>query len=328
MMTVTKNNFLNEFLSFGEEPESEYYPNGVKKPKFRTRKESIANCGRPMGTMFDPLSMTTKTAYEYPCGIVDSDGGRLPICEKCFSYRKRNRTGIFSDRIDRAIARGDTLFVITAKDKKEMARIQKAAIRSGLSYISFPTGIGEERLVISNGDTGGASITPDREIKKMVSDLSGLVTKGRVSGKLGLSDDAIIERDFSVPDVLYIFDNSLVSRDVYGQIEARAIFASSSMSTETKEDISALIEKRQRIIIGMLKGYDKNAMMINRGDKYVQFDELKRNIYIRKMKESGATRMVDPDTKNAMDIIQGELVNFDDSLLEDDDLSSLGIYGD
>lgn len=316
-------NFLEEFLKIGNENESEFYPDGVKKPKYRTREESIRYCGRKFGLRFDPLSMTTKDANEFPCGIVDSCNGELPVCPKCVARRSRNRLGEFADRVDRAMANGDTLFLATAKDKKDMARIQKGASRGGYSYISFPTGVLDERVVILNGKVNGSTITPDREIKDIIRNLSSLLTGGRVSGKLGLEIKSPPNRFFPVPDVLYIFNRDIVSGEIYGQIEARAIFASSNMPMETENDVKLLIERRQKIIIGLLKSYDKSAKMITRGEILVDFDELINNIYIRKISEHGAKRMVDPDTKNAMEIIQGELVNFDDRT--NDYFSDLGI---
>lgn len=311
--------------------ESKFYNNGKKKPKFRDRIERICSCRSEIGRGFDTLSQTTRTIYERPCGIVDpGPDGDLPVCEKCVFYRREKRIREFSDRIDRAINEGETLFVIYSHNKKEMQNIQKAAIKNGYTYIGLPTENKDERVVVLNGEISGSIITPEREIKEIIHQLAGVVGRGRVSGKLGLSSDVPLEKTLPVPNVFYSYDKSIVNGSVFASIEAKAIFATSNMPMDSDSDLLELIKKRHGIIIGMLRKHDPEAKMILLDEVMVNPAELRKNIYVKKLKEFGAKRMLEPETRDAMDQMQEEVFGYDIEREQekdlDDSLMALGFF--
>lgn len=307
--------------------ESVYYPNGIKKPKYRTPEEKVKYCRRLMGKTLDPVSQTLKPIYEFGCGRVDPNNP--PVCPSCVERRHATRRAMFLDRIDAALSSGETLYTRYTSTKHEMDLVRQNAYRAGISYLSFPLSASDDtRFVVLNGQVKGSSVTPNREIKDIVYEAATLFGVGRVSGKLGQSNEPPIDNDFVVPNVLYLYDDGVITPDVLGKIEAQAIYATSNMPIETREDIAALIEKRMSFMIGRIKGLDDTAVLVHlEMEKRVNFDEIKRGIYLRRISEHGESRMVEPETREAMIGIEEDMVSGDlDELEPEDEFVAMGIW--
>lgn len=304
-------------FDINELKDSRYFRDGTVKPQFRTRLEEIKYCQREFGYGFDPISQTMKPKREFRCWCTDpfdKDGNPQPVCESCSLYRKRKRASEFCERVERAMDNSVTSFyTYITKDTKDMARVQKAMKRNGISYLSVPIGYNtEQRLVISDGKFNGAEITPEREIKRELIRLAAVVS-GKSSGNLGKAEVMRKDRDFEVPNVFFEFNKKLIDKKKLSEIEAKSIFSTSNMPVDTGDDVLALIKLRHSITISLLKRIDPRAIMINLSPVMVNFDELKTSIYRRTVNEEGAKRMLDPDTKEAMDRAQESVFNLSDA---------------
>lgn len=294
--------FLSTILAIGRDEESRQYPNGRTKHKYRTDEESIALCGAPMGYGFDALSQTTKMIYEYPCGRVDPKKGA--VCPKCVARRKDKRAGEFCYRVDSALSDGNNLFVYRAKDSRDMGRVQRQAARKGYAYIGFPAfNDGDERIVIFNGPLSGSEMLPDREIKQLVIGLSGIIN-GRVSGKLGKGTPSPTENTLSIPSVWYEYNKSIISRALHGELEATAIMATSEMPLDTDDEIVELVRERHSIMLDLIRVHDPRARMFDRKEVRVNPEQIRKSIYTLRMIESGSSRMVEPETRDALEAIK------------------------
>lgn len=172
-----------------KEQDEKYYPNGVKRPKYRNRREKVSNCRRPIG-WYIAADGTPKLLREPPCHVITGDDP----CEYCLKVRNYNRKKSVERRIDDVSNR--QLYAINIENGVESNRLKANCHNHNYEYLLVPIDSSGTKVAIVDGPVKGSFPVSNERAKHLVRQTSTFISpdrKLRISGKLGLSEysDAI-----------------------------------------------------------------------------------------------------------------------------------------
>ncbi len=169
---------IDDFLDKIEHPRR-FLSDGIPKYQYRTISEKIHYCGRWAYFKIGGGAAGLRYVREWPCGIVQ---GNI-YCEKCRKRRKDRRRTEFNDRINRAEL--DVLFVARINGEDSLNRFRRNCSYHGFDYFAVPTIVSGERIAAVDGKVKGSLAMDSLEVAKLMASYSGILTKARISGKLG-----------------------------------------------------------------------------------------------------------------------------------------------
>lgn len=175
-------------IAFFDEEQKEqaekYYSNGVKRPKYRNRREKVSNCRRPIG-WYIAADGTPKLLREPPCHVITGDDP----CEYCLKVRNYNRRKSVEGRIDDVSNR--QLYAININDSVESNRLKANCHNHNYEYLLVPIDSDGTKLAIVDGPVKGSYPVSNEKAKRLVGQTGTFISpdrKLRISGKLGLSE--------------------------------------------------------------------------------------------------------------------------------------------
>lgn len=246
---------VSVFLETERDEEREmYYANGIKRPKYRDRREKMANCRRPVG-WYIGADGTPMLLREPPCHVITGDDP----CEYCVKVRNYKRQKSVEQRIEDV--GGRQLYHISVANKVESNRLKSNCHNHNYEYLLVPIDSDGTKVAIVDGPVKGSSPISHEGAKRAVSQTAVFISpnrKLRISGKLGLSDPGsdIPEHKNSVNvDVNVI---GFYGRNKPGEIDVvRAYVLAMIRTTDeielTKEGIQEIFDARHERAVAYLR---------------------------------------------------------------------------
>lgn len=164
--------------------DEQYYPNGIKRPRYRDRREKMENCRRPVG-WYIGADGTPKLLREPPCHIITGDDP----CAHCLKVRNYKRRKSVEERISDVSNR--QLYYLPVADKVESNRLKANCHNRNYEYLLVPVDSSGTKVAIVDGPVKGSVPISNEMAQEYVSKTAAFISperKLRISGKLGLSD--------------------------------------------------------------------------------------------------------------------------------------------